>query len=70
MASDEDLGALRFWPVQDEVGFRNASGGVTPVVKCRCAKSGFIGGFEKTGGDDLVRIDVLDREGDVRAVAK
>ena len=40
---------------------------VAPIVKEIVAEALFGSGFEKAGGDDLIRVDVLERKGDAGA---
>ena len=66
-ASDEDAGAGVGGIVEHEGGDGLALLVVAPIVKEIVAEALFRGGFEKAGGDDLIRVDVLERKGDAGA---
>ena len=66
VAGHEHLRALRLWLVEHEVGIRRSVGEVAPVVECVRAEALTIGRREKARRDDLVGVDVLARQHDVR----
>src|SRR5690349_2109298 len=61
---DQHLGAPGLRLLEDEVRPGTAVGLVTPVREEPTAQAGAVGDLQKTGGDDLIGVDVLPRQDD------
>jgi hypothetical protein len=62
VAGQQDLRRPGFRQVEDEARLRFSIGVVAPIVEKLVAEAVFRNRFQKSRGDDLVGIDVVDRE--------
>ena len=58
----KNLRGVAFGPVQNEVGLRLGFGVVAPVKEKLIPESGLRNRLQKTRGDDLIRVDIIDRQ--------
>src|SRR5579872_223096 len=65
-AGDEHTGADRVGPVERKVGVRRAVRAPPPVAEQAVAESALVGDLEESRRDDLVGVDVVGGEHDVR----
>src|SRR5262249_38615722 len=64
VARDQDPGAAGLGAVEHEVGLLLPVGAEAPVAEQVLAQAVLAGGLEEAGRDDLVGVDVLDRQHD------